>query len=99
MERELGGERRHKLSCQFSPWLSFYPDGSYPHLNLELGHSLRSGVRKRSAGQFVTLAEVEPDSFAFLINNLNRIPESMQGPVRKQEVNDGKSVDLNLKAT
>lgn len=74
-------------------------DRSYPHLNLELGHSLRSGVRKRSAGQFVTLAEVEPDSFAFLINNLNRIPESMQGPVRKQEVNDGKSVDLNLKAT
>jgi len=46
-----------------SPPCSFYPDRSYPNLNLEPGQNLRSGVRERPAGQCVTLAEVQPDSF------------------------------------
>ena len=59
-----------------SPPCSFYPDQSYPNLNLEPGQNLRSGVRERPAGQCVTLAEVQPDSF-----QLNEVPESRQGPV------------------
>lgn len=68
------GEGAMSLAAS-SPPCSFYPDRSYPHLNLEPAQNLRSGVRERPAAQYVTLAEVQPDSF-----QLNQVPESMQRP-------------------
>lgn len=59
-ELEWRGKRvgEDAMSLAASSPCSVCPDHSYPHLNLELGQSLRSGVRERPAGQCVTLAEV-----------------------------------------